>query len=93
MQVTLEPHQEQAIEAAIRAGRLRSLEEFIESAVQTLAPQESPTVTNLPAVPAVVKVDGLWVHQGQAEASAHWDTVVEEVREERLLNLRKASHS
>jgi Arc/MetJ-type ribon-helix-helix transcriptional regulator len=92
MQVTLEPHQEQAIEAAIRAGRFRSLEEFIESAVQTLAPQESPTVADQPAGPALVKVDGLWVHQGQGEASARWDTVLEEVREERLLDLCKVSH-
>lgn len=34
--------------------------------------------------PTMVKIDGLWVHQGAAHANADWTSVLEEVREERL---------
>ncbi len=40
--------------------------------------------------PAMVKVDGLWVHQGTAEPGATWERVVEDVREERIATLMKA---
>ena len=32
--------------------------------------------------PSMVKVDGLWVHQGIAEPAASWDRIIEDVREE-----------
>jgi len=34
-------------------------------------------------IPAMVKIDGLWVHQGTPDAGAQWDRVIDEVREER----------
>ncbi len=34
--------------------------------------------------PAMVKIDGLWVHQGVAQPGANWDRILEEVREERI---------
>lgn len=34
--------------------------------------------------PTMVKVDGLWVHQGTAQANADWEHVLEDVRDERL---------
>ena len=34
-------------------------------------------------VPSMVKIDGLWVHQGTPVAGAQWDRVVDDVREER----------
>jgi AbrB family looped-hinge helix DNA binding protein len=34
--------------------------------------------------PSMVKVDGLWVHQGSAEPGANWERVLEDVREERM---------
>ncbi len=34
--------------------------------------------------PALVKVDGLWVHRGVAQPGANWDRVVQELREERI---------
>jgi AbrB family looped-hinge helix DNA binding protein len=40
--------------------------------------------------PSMVKVDGLWVHQGSPEPAANWDRVVEDVREERLQSILKA---
>jgi AbrB family looped-hinge helix DNA binding protein len=33
--------------------------------------------------PSMVQVDGLWVHQGRAEAEANWERVLDDVREER----------
>jgi len=34
--------------------------------------------------PTMVNVDGLWVHQGTAQANADWARVLEDVRDERL---------
>jgi AbrB family looped-hinge helix DNA binding protein len=36
--------------------------------------------------PSMVQVDGLWVHQGAAEAGANWERLLDEVREERVQN-------
>ena len=40
--------------------------------------------------PSMVKVDGLWVHQGNAEPGANWDRSLEDAREERLESVLKA---
>lgn len=40
MTIDLTPRQEQAIHAAILAGKFRSVEEFIDSALATLSPSE-----------------------------------------------------
>ncbi len=34
--------------------------------------------------PTMVKVDGLWVHQGTAQANEDWASVLKDVRDERL---------
>lgn len=34
--------------------------------------------------PAMIKVEGLWVHRGAAQPGANWDRVIEEVRGERI---------
>jgi bifunctional DNA-binding transcriptional regulator/antitoxin component of YhaV-PrlF toxin-antitoxin module len=39
--------------------------------------------------PAMVKVDGLWVHQGSAEPGANWERILEKVREERSESVSK----
>jgi hypothetical protein len=39
--------------------------------------------------PAMVKVDGLWVHQGSAEPGANWERILEKVREERSDSVSK----
>jgi len=39
--------------------------------------------------PSMVKVDGLWVHQGSAERGANWERVLEDVREERIASVLK----
>ncbi len=33
--------------------------------------------------PAMVQVDGLWIHRGKPEPGADWSRMVDEVREER----------
>ena len=40
--------------------------------------------------PSMVKVDGLWVHQGSAEPGANWERILEGVREERIESVLKA---
>ena len=40
--------------------------------------------------PSMVKVDGLWVHQGSAEPGADWERILEDVREERSESVLKA---
>ena len=40
--------------------------------------------------PSMVKTDGLWVHQGSAEAGANWERVLEDVRDERIESVLKA---
>jgi len=40
--------------------------------------------------PSMVKVDGLWVHQGTAEPGANWERILEDVREERIESILKA---
>jgi len=40
--------------------------------------------------PAMVKVDGLWVHQGSAEPGANWERALKDVREKRIESVLKA---
>jgi AbrB family looped-hinge helix DNA binding protein len=40
--------------------------------------------------PSMIRVDGLWVHQGVAQPGANWDRVLQEVREERIETVLKA---
>ena len=40
--------------------------------------------------PSMVKVDGLWVHQGSAEPGADWERILEDVREQRIESVLKA---
>jgi AbrB family looped-hinge helix DNA binding protein len=39
--------------------------------------------------PSMIKIDGLWVHQGVAQPGAKWDRVVPDVREERIASVLK----
>jgi AbrB family looped-hinge helix DNA binding protein len=41
--------------------------------------------------PSMTKVDGLWVHCGTAEAGANWERALDDVREERIQSVLKAS--
>jgi AbrB family looped-hinge helix DNA binding protein len=39
--------------------------------------------------PALVKVDGLWVHRGSPSPDADWARVIEDVRDERIAAVSK----
>jgi AbrB family looped-hinge helix DNA binding protein len=39
--------------------------------------------------PSMVKVDGLWVHQGNAEPGTNWERILDDVREERIESVLK----
>jgi bifunctional DNA-binding transcriptional regulator/antitoxin component of YhaV-PrlF toxin-antitoxin module len=39
--------------------------------------------------PSMVRVDGLWIHQGTADPNANWERVLEDVREERTYDVLK----
>ncbi len=39
--------------------------------------------------PALVKVDGLWVHRGAGRTDAGWEGVIEEIRDERIAAVLK----
>ncbi len=41
-------------------------------------------------VASMVKVEGLWLHQGTADRGTSWDEVIENVREERIQSALKA---
>jgi AbrB family looped-hinge helix DNA binding protein len=39
--------------------------------------------------PSMMKVDGLWLHQGVAQPGANWDRILEGIREERIESILK----
>jgi AbrB family looped-hinge helix DNA binding protein len=39
--------------------------------------------------PSMIKVGGLWIHQGAAEPGANWDRVLDDLREERTQSVLK----
>ena len=39
--------------------------------------------------PAMIKIEGLWVHRGVAEPNANWDRVIQRVREEQIESVLK----
>ena len=40
--------------------------------------------------PSMIKVDGLWVHQGIPQQGANWERTLADVREERIESVLKA---
>jgi hypothetical protein len=38
----------------------------------------------------MIKVDGLWVHKGSPEPGANWESILEDVHEERIESVLKA---
>jgi len=40
--------------------------------------------------PSMVKVDGLWAHQGSAEPGAIWKRLLDDIREQRIESVMKA---
>ena len=40
--------------------------------------------------PSMLRVDGLWVHQGIAQPGANWDRALDDLREERIQSVLKS---
>jgi AbrB family looped-hinge helix DNA binding protein len=40
--------------------------------------------------PSMLRVDGLWVHQGIAQLGDNWDRALDDLREERIQSVLKA---
>lgn len=51
---------------------------------------EGVLLTRVGQRPSMARVDGLWVHQGEAEPGANWQDIVQEVRDARSESTLKA---
>ena len=60
-----------------------------DSQLEAIEQPQGVLLKRLEQKPSMVKVDGLWVHQGSAEAGANWDDILDSVREERIESVLK----
>jgi len=79
-----------------RAGRIvvpKPLREKLgltpDTEIEALEQPDGLLLRRLGQRPSMIKVDGLWVHQGAAQPNANWDGVLAEVREERINSVLK----
>ena len=61
-----------------------------ETELEAIEQPEGVLLKRVEHRPSMLKVDGLWVHQGSAEPGANWERVLEDVREERMESVLKA---
>ena len=61
-----------------------------DSQLEAIEQPQGVLLKRLEQRPSMIKVDGLWVHQGSAEAGANWEDILENVREERIESVLKA---
>ena len=80
-----------------KAGRIvvpKSLRESLGSKPDTeledIAHPDGVLFKRVEQGPSMVKVDGLWVHQGSAEPGTNWERILEDVREDRIQSVLKA---
>jgi AbrB family looped-hinge helix DNA binding protein len=57
--------------------------------LEAIEQPEGVLIKRVEQPPAMVKVDGLWVHQGSAEPGANWERILGEVRQERSDSVSK----
>lgn len=60
-----------------------------DTELQAIERPEGVLLKRVQQRPSMVKVDGLWVHQGNAEPGASWERILEDVREERIESVLK----
>ena len=60
-----------------------------ETELEAIEQPEGVLLKRVEQRPSMVKVDGLWVHQGSAEPSANWERILEGVRAERIESVLK----
>ena len=80
-----------------RAGRIvvpKPLREWLgfrpDKELEAIEQPEGVLLKRVEQPPSMVKVDGLWVHQGSAELGANWGQILGDVREERIGSVLKA---
>jgi AbrB family looped-hinge helix DNA binding protein len=74
-----------------KAGRIvvpKTLRERLgfkpDTELEAIEQQEGVLLKRVQHGPSMVKIDGLWVHQGRAEPGANWERILEDLREERI---------
>jgi len=61
-----------------------------DTEIEALEQPEGVLLKRIEQRPSMVKVDGLWVHQGSAEPGANWQRILEDIREGRIESVLKA---
>jgi|SRR4030088_1708612 AbrB family looped-hinge helix DNA binding protein len=59
-----------------------------DSELEAIEQPDGVLLKKAQARPSMVKVDGLWVHQGVPQPATNWERVLEDVREERTESVR-----
>jgi AbrB family looped-hinge helix DNA binding protein len=62
-----------------------------DTKLQAIEQPDGVLIRRVEPRPSMLKIDGLWVHQGTPDPDAHWDRVVEEIRDERLASILERS--
>ncbi len=61
-----------------------------ETELEAIEQPEGVLLKRVEHRPSMLKVDGLWVHQGSAEPGANWERILEDMREERIESFLRA---
>jgi len=61
-----------------------------DTALEAIEQPEGVLLKRVEQRPSMVKVDGLWVHQGSPEPGANWERILKDVHEERVESILKA---
>lgn len=79
-----------------RAGRIivpKSVRDRLgfapEAAIEATLREDGVLLRRAEQRPSMIKVDGMWVHQGTPEPGVDWSKVVNDVREERVSSFLK----
>jgi len=62
-----------------------------ETELEAVEQPEGVLLRPLTQKPSMLRVGGVWVHQGVAEPDTRWDRLLEDVREERIRDILKSS--
>jgi AbrB family looped-hinge helix DNA binding protein len=60
-----------------------------DTELEAIEQQEGVLLKRIDQGPSMVKADGLWVHRGSAEPGANWESVLDDIREERIRSVLK----
>lgn len=55
-----------------------------DTELEAIEQAEGLLLKRLEQRPSMVRIDGLWVHQGTSEPGANWERILEQLRDERI---------